>query len=540
MFCRKCGMKNDDRAIFCKECGAKLVVDWSEEEPVDDTETDVFFSLNIRPKVEKWIKRVKTLPKKYMMGAGIGLAVAVVVFAVVAHVKSTVNLNRYVTVSFEGYDGYGNAYVSIDWDKIAQKYGKKLSVGELQSDVSISLEPEYGLSNGDEISYIWYIDEDELEKDVDCNIKYENETVDVSGLKEMKTFDPFADLTVTYSGISPDGSVALSYTGKVLDESEFYCDMESGLQNGDVITVYLKSDDMDYYMENYGMIPSGTQKEYTVEGLDQYAVSTKEINKDMIAAMKKQAKSVVIQYAAKMDADCTVNSITFVGDYLESYKNGYSYDNQNCYGDVYEIKLDVKPSEDYKATRIVMYYDVQFQNIVIKANGVCEVDLSNYATPDDNFSKMCYYGPDDYDYYTYYFDGFETLADVKNARVDRLAADYDTEWNIQGGDSAEVSNHGRLCSYSTERKITKAEIQDYLNKDYSSYHFPGDRSIIQMIINEMYALNGYQFQDEELKMYYEKQDWYDGIESKTTDMAQIYKNMSKIEQDNIKLLKEYQ
>ena len=120
-----------------------------------------------------------------------------------------------------------------------------------------------------------------------------------------------------------------------------------------------------------------------------------------------------------------------------------------------------------------------------------------------------------------------------------MAADYDTDWNMDGGDQAEVSDQGLLCSYSTKRKITEEEIQGYLNKDYSSYHFPGDRSVIQMIINEMYALNGYKFQDEDLKNYYEKQDWYNKIESKTTDMAEIYKNMSKTEQDNIKLLKKY-
>lgn len=49
---------------------------------------------------------------------------------------------------------------------------------------------------------------------------------------------------------------------------------------------------------------------------------------------------------------------------------------------------------------------------------------------------------EDYDYYTYYFDGFETLDDVKNARVDSVAADYDTDWNMDGGDQAEVSDQG--------------------------------------------------------------------------------------------------
>ena len=86
---------------------------------------------------------------------------------------------------------------------------------------------------------------------MDCKIKYSDETVDVSGLEKIKTFDPFENLTLTYSGISPNGTVAISYTGDVLDENEFYCDTDSGLSNGDVITVYLNSDDMEYYVENY-------------------------------------------------------------------------------------------------------------------------------------------------------------------------------------------------------------------------------------------------------------------------------------------------
>ena len=117
--------------------------------------------------------------------------------------------------------------------------------------VSVSLEKEDGLSNGDRVKYVWNIDENQLKKYVDCKIKYSDETVDVSGLEKIKTFDPFENLTLTYSGISPNGTVAISYTGDVLDEDEFYCDTDSGLSNGDVITVYLYSDDLKNYVENH-------------------------------------------------------------------------------------------------------------------------------------------------------------------------------------------------------------------------------------------------------------------------------------------------
>ena len=35
----------------------------------------------------------------------------------------------------------------------------------------------------------------------------------------------------------------------------------------------------------------------------------------------------------------------------------------------------------------------------------------------------------------------EKLDDVKNDRVDSEAAEYDTDWNMEVGDQAEVSDH---------------------------------------------------------------------------------------------------
>lgn len=36
---------------------------------------------------------------------------------------------------------------------------------------------------------------------------------------------------------------------------------------------------------------------------------------------------------------------------------------------------------------MVEYYDVQFHNIVVKGNGECEADLSDYYTPGENFRR---------------------------------------------------------------------------------------------------------------------------------------------------------
>jgi uncharacterized membrane protein YvbJ len=48
MFCRKCGTENEDQAVFCKECGARLVLGPS-----------------LESQIKKLVKRIASLPKKY-------------------------------------------------------------------------------------------------------------------------------------------------------------------------------------------------------------------------------------------------------------------------------------------------------------------------------------------------------------------------------------------------------------------------------------------------------------------------------------------
>ena len=70
MFCRKCGTENEDQAVFCKECGARLVLGPS-----------------LESQIKKLVKRIASLPKKYKVGAGIGIAAVVVILIVVAEFK---------------------------------------------------------------------------------------------------------------------------------------------------------------------------------------------------------------------------------------------------------------------------------------------------------------------------------------------------------------------------------------------------------------------------------------------------------------------
>ena len=84
-----------------------------------------------------------------------------------------------------------------------------------------------------------------------CNLKYKNKTYKVKGLEEVKTFDAFKDLQLSFNGISPGGAVSFDYTGSDLTSADFQTDASNGtLANGDKIKVYLDKSMADSYAAN--------------------------------------------------------------------------------------------------------------------------------------------------------------------------------------------------------------------------------------------------------------------------------------------------
>ena len=69
--------------------------------------------------------------------------------------------------------------------------------------------------------------------------------------------------------------------------------------------------------------------------------------------------------------------------------------------------------------------------------------------------------------------------------------------------------------------------------------FPEEKDVIQMVVNEMYARYGYQFNNQEIQSYFEQKKWYQDIEEKRSDMNAIYQDMSEIEKSNVDFLSEY-
>ncbi|MBF1269412.1 MAG: YARHG domain-containing protein, partial [Oribacterium parvum] len=116
-------------------------------------------------------------------------------------------------------------------------------------------------------------------------------------------------------------------------------------------------------------------------------------------------------------------------------------------------------------------------------------------------------------------------------------ADANAQPGADGGNAAvQTPATGEyLFAESASRLLTTADVSNF-QAQYPNSMFPGERSITQMIINEMYARHGYIFKDQALTDYFAQKSWYI---PRTADMEEIYSVMNAVEQANVTLLRTY-
>ena len=365
--------------------------------------------------------------------------------------SKTVNISDYVTVEYEGYDTVGKAVYTVDFDTMIEENLKAFDLDEdsskkavekvksrLAEDIKGELDKTSNLSNGDEITFEWDdIDVEDIEEDFSVKITFEDKVFVVENLEEPEKFDPFEYITVTYSGIAPNGEVKISSNSLPVSEIYFEADKTSGLKNGDVVKVTVKSyyDDMNQLGIAYGMIPSVTEKEYTVEGLSSYALSFSEIPEDMQAKMKQQAEDTFRAGAAGWAEGSTLKGMECIGAYFLSVKDGFSARPTNEVYLVYKMTASItgvlKEDENKtEATADEVYYTFyKFSNVMILSDGVCSVDLSAGEQASNRIeSTRGYYS---WGFNTYRFNGYHDLDTMFNDCVTKNIEKYNYESTVE-------------------------------------------------------------------------------------------------------------
>ena len=130
----------------------------------------------------------------------------------------------------------------------------------------------------------------------------------------------------------------------------------------------------------------------------------------------------------------------------------------------------------------------------------------------------------------------ENVAEQPSASME-TQSNADVQNAAEGGNAA-VQNPATgeyLYAESASRLLSTADVSNF-QAQYPNSMFPGERSITQMIINEMYARHGYIFKDQALTDYFAQKSWYI---PRTADMEEIYPVMNAVEQANVTLLRTY-
>lgn len=377
MFCGKCGTENADGTKFCKECG----------QPLENTAAKGAATKGTAAKgaAAKPSGTAKPMSKGLLVGIIAGAAVLIAVICVIAGRASTVNLNQYLTIETTGYDGYGTAKVSIDWDSIEKKYGSKMSYKPLAKEkfgslldhvtpvefsrdfIHVRLSETSGLSNGDKLEYTLEVEES-LTDYLKCKIKAKDGTYKVSDLQKLGQFDAFKDLQVSFEGIAPNGQIRYEYAGTDLSTQDFSCTDRYGLSNGDTVTVSLNVTDAKYYAQKYGMIPEKMEQEYTVSGLDEYVSSYSLINDDYVSTLKGEAEDTIFAYTANNYYSTSVLSdLQYAGYIFNFSKESAGY--YSSYNTIYIIYSGLVSDTENRFSPTKIYYPVRFSNILKSDTG---------------------------------------------------------------------------------------------------------------------------------------------------------------------------
>lgn len=441
MFCEKCGTQNADDARFCENCGNPLSKIEAENAPEAENSVSTVNPVEAEnaPAVENSVDTTpqagaaqagfdaagnlapaqkKKAPVKLIAGlcaGAVALIVAIIsIVLVVVNSKPTINLNDYIKVKTDGYEGYGSASISIDWDAIDEKYGSKLKftgdakdkygdlldlaepIDALKSNIKVEFNSDSKtteLKNGDKVKYKLTVNKN-AQKFVKCKLEYKNSEYTVSGLKAVETFDAFEGVTVEFSGRSGSGHADFNFDGAKLGRYDFNISQIYDLKNGDVITVELYNKQAQDYIDNYGMVPEAFEKEFKVEGLEEIITSSSAITSEGLEQLKKEAEAAI-----KKTLDIQLDSsVSYDGLQYE----GYIFASNDSSNVVYVIYSADVSSEDNKFNTKKVYYPVCIKDVFetedeykyssdISVTGYSDLDIDNhFRTPGHTSLLRCY------------------------------------------------------------------------------------------------------------------------------------------------------
>ena len=342
------------------------------------------------------------------------LAVVVVAVLLIILQGPTINLNKYLTLNYEGRDGYTIATYHFDYDKFQEDFSKKMGVSIDTGLIKGSLDKTEFLKNGDKVTFTWDVDADYIKETYGCTLRCGAKTITIKNRQAVEAYDPFKDVTLTYTGANGHGSVNLELTGDLriagcLNYEIVNKDSIQGtLTDGDKVQVKVSiSDEYDetYLANTLYVSLATTEKTYTVENLGRYANKLSDINETNLTKLKETAEAAYKSYAEKeWTKQLKLQSMTYQGMYFLN-KNG----DGNRIVLVYQVNAGT--GSDLSATKngITYYTAVTFENGVISKDNQFSLESDNCTLPTNKHYYRIQTGDYAWEYDAHYVLGYKTL-----------------------------------------------------------------------------------------------------------------------------------
>ena len=325
-------------------------------------------------------------------------------------------------ISFTGMDGYGIAELngSYAWvENILKSKGDGMSGAELlefeenlRDAVKYTVTPSEGISNGDEITVSVDVN-NSLVKEYKLELTGGTAAFTADGLTPVEEVDPFADITITYEGIAPRGRAVINISGA--DKTLAYTpDKESGLSNGDVITLTAapKSNmTMEEYTQKYGKVLTAAEQTYTVEGMTSYVSSLDEIPQE---TLDKMNQTYLDAYPAHIADLGSVTDMELLGNYILTAKGDASPYNQIYF--VYKVTADFT-AEDADVGVQEYYWCAYYKDVTLMPDGTVSADYEDLRMGSHTYDMLIVDA--------FYVEGCKDLDTLYRYNVTENSEEYD-------------------------------------------------------------------------------------------------------------------
>ena len=212
--------------------------------------------------------------------------------------KKHIDPQNYITVTYNGINGYASAECSVDSEKLYKTLaGKEVNMEKLTAyrKFADSLEAHIeksDISNGDKLTvYVEY--DTQAAADSGVMVAGSSYNIRAKGIGNGTKIDLFSNVEVVFAGISPEAYVVINnkWDDEYLSALEFVPDKHTGISKDDVICVKCSADEAE--LGRHGYAVSSISMSYTADRLGSYADDVNELDKDVVRQIDEECKKTI-------------------------------------------------------------------------------------------------------------------------------------------------------------------------------------------------------------------------------------------------------